>query len=203
MISIIIPTIDGREDHLERCLQAYEKNTFNKYEIIVIRNRKTCGIAWNDGAKQSNGDYVHLSADDLEPMKNWDIPAIEAADSMMLPHPQVFRVNGMLDDRYGPQTIDWQEVSMSTIPFMTNDMWNRIGPSLDIHYYTDDWISWKAKMAGYKCVVRKGYRFIHHIAQHGRGAGMPENERFMHDHGEFERAKIRFKMNMDRQDANR
>lgn len=192
MISIVIPTISGREDHLERCVASYENNTKSEYELIIIENRPTCGIAWNDGASLANGKYIHLSADDLEPSPNWDRYAIEAVDRDFIPHPQVFRVDGSLDDRYGPNTLDWQEVYMSTIPFMTMNMWSSVGPSLDLHYYTDDWISWKASMVGYKCVVRKGYRFIHHIAQHGRGAGMPEIERLNYDRAEFDREKMKF-----------
>jgi glycosyltransferase involved in cell wall biosynthesis len=189
MISVVVPTIDGREEHLERCLDAYKKNTVNEIQLIIVKNKPAVGIAWNEGVKSAVGKYIHLTADDLEPQPGWDVPAVEAADKGMIPHPQVFTVNGNLDDRYGDAISDWQQVEMSTIPFMTKEMWYFVGPSLNIHLFTDDWFSWKAKLLGYPTVVRKEYKFIHHYAQVGRGAGMTEMQRFQHDQQVFNKAK--------------
>lgn len=192
IISIVIPTIDGREDYFKKCVESYEKNTINKFEIVVIRNKPTVGIAWNEGADKSNGYYIHLTNDDIEAKYAWDVPAIEAAEANKLPHPSVYTFDGRLDDRYGGAPGDWSEVDMSTIHFMKKETWEKVGPSLDVHYYTDDWLSWKGWQLGFPTVVRKDYAFIHHYAQVGRGAGMHENDRMNHDRQYFLNAQNEF-----------
>jgi hypothetical protein len=42
-------------------------------ELIVIKNEPTCGIAWQKGAEQATGDFLHFTADDLEPALGWDL----------------------------------------------------------------------------------------------------------------------------------
>ena len=58
MISVIVPTVVGREDHYARCVAAYERTAGDRIEIITIRDRPTCGLAWNEGAAQAKGDAV-------------------------------------------------------------------------------------------------------------------------------------------------
>lgn len=70
MISVVIPTVAGREHSLERCLAAYRATA--DVELIVLADRQTCGVAWQEGIEQATGDYLHLSADDLEPHPGWD-----------------------------------------------------------------------------------------------------------------------------------
>ena len=195
MISIVIPTVDGREEHLERCINSYENNTFSDYELIVVHNQKTCGEAWDLGSNDAKGDFIHFTADDLECHKGWDIAAKVATAINAMPHPRCYRVDGTLDDRYGGAN-DLIDVPMTTIPFMTMEMWKKIKSSVSgdevfmkLHYYSDDWISWLAHQNEINIVSRHGYDFIHYIAQVRRGAGMLESERMGFDQTVFEQAK--------------
>lgn len=184
MISIIIPTITGREDHLARCIAAYEANTTEAYEIIIERDHPACGPGWNAGAGRAAGDYIHFSADDLEPHAGWDTAALETVAAQRLPAPRLINQHGRLDScgLHGVEMENGAVVPMSVVPFLPMDLWrNHVAPVLPIHYFTDNWISWKARRAGWSTVVNRQFAFTHHWAEHGRGAGMTYDQRMEHD----------------------
>jgi glycosyltransferase involved in cell wall biosynthesis len=187
MISIVIPTIRGREEHFQRCVAAYESRTVSAFEIIVERDHPAVGPAWNAGAARATGDYLHFTADDLEPHEGWDVPALEVVQRGLMPAPRVINQHGRLDScgLHGVEMEDWAVVPMSVVPFMSREQWAAIGPVLPIHYFTDNWISWRGHRAGWPTVVRRDFAFTHHWAQHGRGAGMTYDERLRHDQGVF------------------
>ena len=66
MISIICPTISGREHWLERCRVSYLETTQMEYEFIILDDFPSCNAAWNVGIREAKGDYLHLTADDIE-----------------------------------------------------------------------------------------------------------------------------------------
>ena len=187
MISIVIPTIRGREEHFERCVAAYESRTVETYEIIVERDHPAVGPAWNAGAARATGGLLHLTADDLEPHDGWDQAAINTVQQGFLPAPRVVNQNGQLDScgLHGVEMEDGAVVPMSVVPFLPTSLWAEIGPCLPIHYFTDNWISWRAARAGWSTRVRRGYGFTHHWAQVGRGAGMTYQQRMTHDEAVF------------------
>jgi hypothetical protein len=190
VISVICPTIAGREEHYARCRAAYEANTIAPFEFITIRDKPTCADGWNEGAEQATGDLIHFTADDLEPHPGWDLPAIEAVRRGYLPAPRIVNPDGKLDycGYHGIELPDKAIVDMSVIPFMTREQWDKIGPCLPIHYFSDNYLSWRGLQAGYRTVVRREYAFTHHWAQPGRGAGMSYPERMEHDRKIFEEA---------------
>lgn len=184
MISIVVPTIAGREDHLARCLAAYEANTTQPFELIVEHDHPAVGPAWNAGAERATGDFIHLTADDLEPHPGWDMVALETVERGALPAPRVINQHGTLDScgLHGVEMEDWAPVPMSVIPFLPVLLWeDYVRPVLPIHYFTDNWISLRAARAGWPTMVRRGFQFTHHWAQWGRGAGMTQDERMVHD----------------------
>lgn len=187
MISIVVPTIRGREEHLERCLAAYEANTSEKFELIIEHDHPACGPGWNAGAERATGDIIHFTADDLEPHEGWDVAALEALARGALPAPRLVNQHGLLDScgLHGVEMEDWAPVPMSVVPFMTRDQWQAIGPVLPIHYFTDNWISWRAARAGWPTVVRRGFAFTHWWAEVGRGAGMTYQERMRSDQAAY------------------
>jgi hypothetical protein len=61
VISVIVPTIDGREEYLKDCLASYAAHT-SDYEVIVVPNKPNCGLAWTEGADLAVGsDYFTLA----------------------------------------------------------------------------------------------------------------------------------------------
>ncbi len=184
MISIVIPTVTGREDFFERCVYAYEHNTANPIELIVYKDLPTCGRGWIKGAEDATGEYVHFTADDLEPALGWDVAAIEAVDKGIWPIAAINR------DTTALMATDWQPTdARNTVPFLNRPMLEAALPLLDAHYYTDDWVDYRVRMAGYPGAYRTGYRFTHYRADYKRGAGMTEPERMDYDRRIYEQAK--------------
>jgi len=190
-ITVVVPTVDGREKHLERCIDAYRNRSRYPVELIVLENRPTCGAAWIEGAEAATGDYVHFSADDLEPSAGWDVEAVGYASTGIAPSPRILGPDGdtQFCGMHGPN--EWPSgllVPMSVIPFLSRPMLRAALPLLDAHYFTDNWISWKLYRAGFVTAVARGFEFTHHWAQTRRGAGMSEPARMRHDRVLFEAA---------------
>jgi len=192
VVSVIVPTIEGREDHLERCVTAYTALAPGNYalDLIIEHGHPAVGIAWQAGAGKAAGEYLHLTNDDIEPRPGWHAPAIEAVQRGHLPAPQVFAPDGFPQSlpRWGMLGEDWAPVAYTTLPFCSREQWAAIGPVPDLHYYADDWISYRGRRAGVGAVLRSGYAFTHHWAQHGRGAGMTEDERMVFDKTRYDEA---------------
>lgn len=178
-VAVVIPTIQGREHWLERVEDAYRR-TAPDARIAVERNHPSCGAAWLHGAKwfetwlKDGFDYLHFGSDDLEPQDGWLEPAIEAVDAGFIPAPLVFHADGTLDSaglvgfgQYRGSYEDWQLVEGTTVPFMTREMWERIG-MIPVHYTSDLWVSTIGRKHGWETAIRTGMRFTHHVAPEGR-----------------------------------
>lgn len=193
-ILVIVPTITGREHWYKRCFDAYALNSLHEVRWWHAFDEPTCGAGWNKGwADQPYGrcDFVHLTCDDLEPQPGWDVAAIAACREKLLPCPLQTHADGT-PWQWGRSTTpvpDWTPCNTTTLPFMPWALAERILPGLDTHYWCDDWVSWRARQYGWGDVYRAGYRFVHHLAMEGRGAGMSMAGRMQHDERVFEQAK--------------
>lgn len=178
-LAVIVPTVPGREDHLRRCLDAY-RETAPHAKVYVEFGHDCAGKAWIAGAAKADADgydYIHLTADDLEPQEGWLGVAVETVGKGYIPAPLVYHPDGQLESAglmhlgcYRGPYDDWMVVDGTTVPFLTADMWGRIG-MLPIHYATDQFVSWKGRQNGWDTVVRDGMRFTHHTALAGRNEG--------------------------------
>jgi hypothetical protein len=183
-LAIVVPTIDGREEDLERCLGSYQA-TAPDAKVYVEHGHPSCGVAWLAGAKRATADgfdYLHLTNDDLEAHDGWLEPAIETVDRGYIPAPLVFHPDGSMESAglqnfgcyRGPHD-DWMHIEGTTVPFLTAEMWDRIG-MVPIHYCSDLWVSAKGRKCGWETVVRTAMRFTHHTAQAGRNyARVPDD----------------------------
>lgn len=184
MITVIIPTVTGREDHFNRCLDAYLTRSSQVLEVITVRDRPTVGMAWQAGAAEARGDYVHLTCDDLEPLAGWDEAAMAVCEAGAIPSPNVTNAHtGALESRpvWNTEFADGIDAGVCTVPFMSRPQWEKIQPLCQIHYYSDDFISFRARSNGWPSLVCNKYAFRHHWAQVKRGAGMTEGERMATD----------------------
>src|SRR5688500_15419632 len=97
-VDLIVPTIPGREESLERCIDSYERLTDADLNVIVVKNSPSAGEGWIQGMEQSSALYLHLSCDDLECMnEDWAKVCIETVDKGKLPCPVVFRPDGGIE----------------------------------------------------------------------------------------------------------
>jgi hypothetical protein len=183
MISVVVPTIAGREHWLERCLAAYRRHG-GELEIIVVRDAPACGVAWQEGAEQARGEYVHFSADDLEPFAGWWQAAVATVDAGFVPAPRILNADGTLQScgEWAVLQDDGAQTDMTRIPFLSRAQWDLVAPMIPLHYYTDNWVSHRARSHGVETRVVHAYAFVHHFAPEGRGAGMGSDaDRMWHD----------------------
>jgi hypothetical protein len=178
-IAIVIPTIRGREADLDRCIKAY-RATAPDVRLYIERDRPSCGTAWIAGANraaQTGFDFLHLTADDLEPHDGWLEAALETVEQGCIPAPLVHHPDGSLESAglmdfgcYTGPYADWMSIEGTTVPFLTTEMWDAIG-MLDTHYCTDLWVSHQGRRRGWETVIRTGMGFTHYNAQPGRNFG--------------------------------
>lgn len=175
MISVILPTIAGREQLLEQTIAAYEETTDAELELVIVRGHPTCGEAWNAGAELATGDQLLLGADDLPPHHGWDQAALAAAAVGVYPAPWIVNTDGstLCCGTLGSGLLltrdarDGLPVSNSPIPFLARDRWPDVGPAIPVHCYSDDYLAYRARLAGLAVEVRRGYRFTHLDGQPG------------------------------------
>jgi hypothetical protein len=169
MISIVIPTISGREESLAGVLDAYEKTTGIEKEIIVMLDRPSWPKACNEGYEQSNGEIIHFGADDLEPLPDWwrnPLAWLQEHDELPAPRVWDYRQEGQymnLEDGG-----DGDIPHFTRVPILTRSQYERIGPWPLIDYYADVWLSEKARTLGIETRMVFGYDFVHHWSQIGR-----------------------------------
>lgn len=184
MLSIVIPTITGREESYRRCQQAYLATMPHDWEIITVTDRKNWPAACNEGFLHATGDYLHFTADDLEPLPGWweeALPWIEKHDE--LPAPKVFNhsADGVWDNRVdGP---DKGVPHFTRIPLMTRSQYERIGPWPEMDYGADVWLSEKGRALGIETRMFHSYAFVHHWEQVGR---IDTPERLAQSHAQLE-----------------
>jgi hypothetical protein len=183
VISVVVPTVSGRFAHFQRCIAGYQQTT-PELDLIVFRDRPTCGIAWQEGAEVFEGDYLHFTADDLEPHPGWAEAAMRAADDGIIPMPTIYNPSG------GLEPLGSLTQGCTRIPFCTREQWDAIGPMIPTHYYTDNWFSLRARQAGLLLREVPEFAFTHHWAQAHRGAGMSQQERMFRDEAAFRQYQV-------------
>lgn len=170
MISVVLPTITGREESLERARKGYEQ-TLNgtPHEIIIITDAPNWPAACNQGFDQSKGDVIHFTADDLEPLPGWDVETLlhlSLADELPAPRVMDYKADGKFANEVdGP---DGARTHFTRIPIMTRNQWERIGRWPEMFYYADVWVSERARAIGIETRMIHSYAFIHHWCQIGR-----------------------------------
>jgi hypothetical protein len=174
-ISVVIPTITGREGLLEQTIAAFEDTTDADLEFIIPTGHPTCGEAWNAGAAEATGACLMLAADDMVPHEGWSTAAISAMNRGVYPAPWIVNLDGSTEccGTLGSGTLlnanarDGLPCNNSPVPFMRRDMWPEIGPSITAHCYSDDYLAYRARLAGLSVEVRRAYKFTHLDGQVG------------------------------------
>lgn len=170
-ISVLIPTITGREDTLARAIDAY--NTRSKgfeVEVITVLNYPTWPSGCNEARKFATGDILHYSADDLEPLEGWADAMLDSLNQGFIPGARLWDYEKKGEPIYqGYDGPSGSLVRLARVPAAMKDLANRIGDiPAPIHYYSDNWFTDKANLLGWPTRVQSGYDFLHHWAQVGR-----------------------------------
>src|SRR5215207_4311284 len=102
VIDLVVPTINGREESLERCVESYRKNSSVKLNVIVVPESKTCGWGWKQGLAAMRAPYVLLACDDQESISvRWAEVCIKTVRMGKLPCPRVWNSDGSLQSAGG------------------------------------------------------------------------------------------------------
>jgi hypothetical protein len=175
LISVVVPTISGRESLLDETVEALEDTAPCELEIITPRGYRTCGEAWNAGAELATGEFLMLTADDMLPHAGWTQAALSAVDEGVYPAPWIVRRDGSTEccGTLGSGLLltaearDGLPVCNSPVPFMRLEDWQRVGPAIPAHCYSDDFLGYRARLAGLSVEVRRAYKFTHLDGQVG------------------------------------
>jgi hypothetical protein len=199
LVSVIIPTVDGREDDLTNCLAGLANQPVDQ-EIVILRNRPTCGAAWAEAAEYVTGDYIWFCADDVCPDPGFLAAMMEACDAGKCPAATVYEGDGLLQsagiegmDCHKPANlVDWMAVSHTATPFMDREQWALYLEGdwkmlASLHYCSDMLHSYLMRIHGYETVVRTPARLMHYNSLPGRGAGMGQHERTAIDRAAYEK----------------
>ena len=189
VVTVVIPTIDGRETDFQRCRLSYETCADGSYDLdlIVVRNEPTCGWGWQKGIEQMRADseYLHLTCDDIEPQLGWAAAGIAAIKEHVLPAPRILHGYTDYPEMFPAWGNDWPEnfsAGLSALPFMSRELFElHVAPMLTSHYFGDNWVTYRSAQAGFPALTRRGYFFRHHWSDVKRGAGMEYNARLEHD----------------------
>ena len=178
LLTVVIPTIKGREQWLEKCQESYRRtlqaeDVWHRCQILVIRDRPSCGIAWNEGIAQSEAQYIHLSADDIEPLDGWLLPAIRSVGRKELPAARILNSDGTLQScgTNHREAREGTKAEVARIPFASSEQLRAIGPMMEDQYMGDYWFSHRGRQCGFPSKVVRDYAFIHHYAPEGRDEG--------------------------------
>jgi hypothetical protein len=170
VLSIVIPTIRGREHWLEQTLTAFAGTTKVPYEVLIELDHEVCGMAWNAGIERAQGEYVLIAADDLTPSSGWFEAGKSVVDEGSLPSALILNPDGTVqscgDKTY--RVADGTRASIARIPFASLEQMQFIAPILEIHYATDNWFSHRGRLNGWESVICTDFCFTHHFAMEGR-----------------------------------
>lgn len=169
-VSIVIPTIQGREDLFAQTKDGYaaSKPATVEFEYITPKDFPTIGEAWNAGAAKATGEFLHLTADDVIPHEGWIDAAINATNRAEWPCPKILNPDGSLHScgtlgggMLLPDCPTGTPCAASPFPFFRSNRWVQLGPALGIHYYADDALGWKARSIGLTPTVCAEFTLTH------------------------------------------
>jgi glycosyltransferase involved in cell wall biosynthesis len=137
---------------------------------LVYRDLPTCGVAWNIGIIEAQGDYILLFADDLEAHEGWYEAGVESLGNNVIPCPRVLNTDGTLQScgTYAEEAEDGTPSVVARVPFLTRHMAQTMHPIFENLYMGDHWITWRGKQLGWPTLVNRKMEFTHHFAQEGR-----------------------------------
>lgn len=181
LITVVTPTVSGREHWLEKALRAVDRTT-PMVEHLVYRDLPTCGAGWNLGIAEARGDTVLLYADDLETHPGWWQAGTAAHSRDVIPCPRILNTDGTLQScgTYAEEAEEGALSVVARVPFLRRDMAEAMHPLFENHYMGDHWITWKGLELGWPTVVTRAMTFTHHFATEGRIDTLHEDVRAYH-----------------------
>lgn len=170
-LSVVIPTITGREESLLNIRRAYRDTLGDlPHEIIVVKDEPSWPRACNVGYEKSRGECIHFTADDLEPLPGWwrrTLARLWAFDELPAAKVMNHSADGPWDNWMDGE--DGALTHFTRVPIMTREQYVSIGPWPEtLDYAADVWVSERARTIGIQTRMLHSYAFVHHWSQIGR-----------------------------------
>lgn len=174
-LSIVMPTMAGRDVELARTVAAYEALTPVPIEWIMERGYDNCGAAWNAGVSKAKGEIVHMGADDIEPETDaWWPAAMGVIGQGGVPLGWVREDDAGVFGRDFPRVVICRREWWQDVP--------------EVHYYSDNAFGDLMAETGHQPIVAEGFDFYHRRSMIGRDESA---ERVGRDREAYERAMRR------------
>ena len=155
-LTIVMPTMSGRENELERTVAAYERLTPCPIEWVIERSGNTVAAAWNAGTAKATGTVLHCGNDDEEPETDLWLPA-----ALAVLERDGIPVGWVREDVAGAFGRDFPRM-----PICMRAWWQPLDPRL--HYWSDNQFGDLQAQAGRPVMVADGYDFYHRKSMVGR-----------------------------------
>jgi hypothetical protein len=188
-LSIICPTILGREQALAATMAGYREHTPVDAQVIVPQGHATVGEAWNTGARQADGDVLLFAIDDAVPHAGWYEAGMAVLAADTIPSPTLYFMDGTLETAGSmglgglmPLGTDGVRCRTGGLLLMQRRHWEWVGEFAPIHYYVDDDWCHRAEEYDIGLQVCHGYAFTH--LHHPRGRDVVQ-QRAMADRDVF------------------
>lgn len=157
-LSVLIPTIDGREAMLAT-VTATVKRQYPAAEILVAR-----GGSWGAGlnflAQYAAGSYWSCCCDDTVPIDGWFDAGRAMLEQGCEPASRYFTVDGeplhLSDAAPHGEPLNWCRSFL-----LTPEMYEQVGPFIDASWYVDFDYSERLIAAGWPIRACDGFAFTH------------------------------------------
>lgn len=172
VIVVAIPTIKARGDAWEDVAQAWQDMT--PEPVLCVPSWRVG--SWSAGLNEvwenhPGADIMVMGSDDMIPRAGW-LEAIEPYLDRGVLAPQVIDPRFT---RFGPEVSDGQEVDMSSFPILSQRFLRQVFPlPPELHYYSDNLISDKARKHGTPTVAVPSCVIDHLMDERARGAGLAD-----------------------------
>ena len=158
-VSVLIPTLPNRADHLKLTLAGFTGNPVSK-EILTITGH-TWGEGLNQLAKKAQGEYWLCCCDDTVPAYGWFWNAKIMLDGgVFYPASAYFHPDGTplhpMDEYLHGTPTGWCRSFL-----LTRELYEECGPFMDATWYTDIEYSERISHTGREIVACKGFDFTH------------------------------------------
>ncbi len=158
-VAVLIPTVGGRDEMLDRVRAAYFQQAPDFYVLTVG------GYSWGEGlnvlARNAPGDYWFCGCDDVLPHEGWFGAARRMVDDGLTPATRYFDVAGEplrpgTDDAPGGTPIAWCRSFL-----LTPAIYAEVGPFLDATWWADIDYSERLAASGRPVTACDGFSFTH------------------------------------------
>lgn len=184
-LTLLIPTIQGREKSLERTLLSYANQTGRVFTQRIVKGFPSIGAAWAEHLPKIQTDLAHLGTDDVTAESRWaNEIRFEWEEHRGLAVPLMLRMpDATLESHggWGAMHTHRTEVPWCGVPVIPACCYSECATALERtglpQNYSDNVLCDVLRSHGHMLVARPRYRLGHWWAAGGLGSTRDETDR--------------------------